>query len=249
MRYALHILFMTVWALWLISEVAGGWLRGVHTAAGLILLPLIGIVITNAIFARFPLGHPERLAIALGISVVSAIGGTFLLDRLTVGLRPETIALYFGALSFIASVLLIVRRPLPGPSPLRFLRRIRLSQAALFAGALAVTLVAWKISESSEQTQARPGFTQLWITRVDAAGEQLVTVSAVSHETSPLFYQLVVSASGGRAISSNDFELEPGQQRDFEIRTSEQGKIVARLSVRSDLVHTYREVTIGGQTE
>jgi uncharacterized membrane protein len=163
-----------------------------------------GYVLTEAIMPRRPQGLPEQILLTVGLSVVVAILGGFILDRLPAGLQATTWALLLGTLILGGCLYLyLVRRrathenepmtemlPAPRPKPTPWQIGLITLIGLLVVGSLAFTVYG-------AQHQPSPGFTQLWI----LPGTSTTTTASVqfgvkNEEGATVTYHLQVQENG-----------------------------------------------------
>ncbi|MGH2350824.1 MAG: DUF1616 domain-containing protein [Chloroflexota bacterium] len=234
-----------------------------HPARAVVAAPLVLILPGYALCAAaLPigwLGRVERLVYSLGMSLVLAALGAFVLNWTPWGVQTVSWALLLGATTLGASAIAFVRRWRHPSFPDAAGRTAAIrwptssGRAALWSGAslaLAALAVAGALSVArlGAAQQYRAGFTQLWILPVGEAQQPAVRLGINSRESGEVTYRLQVEAAGHVLREWPSIALHPGEQWEAVVSLSlEQvgaGPITAAL-YRTDTPGTaYRHVTI-----
>lgn len=204
------------WSLCAAGAVALGWRASVVGVALTLPLALLlpGYAIARAIFGRRVGDIAEMLAMSLGLSLVVAIAGGFLLNLTPVGLRAGSWTVYLASVTILGAVAARARAPRRVLSSSKQARRIQFAprQAILLAAALAITLVAFVVANAGASTRRDGGFTQLWTLPgpITSQGDS-VTIGVSSRETAPVSYAVTLSVDGTPLETWDGVTLNPGE--------------------------------------
>jgi hypothetical protein len=234
----------TLFSLW---GAANTLVRGALVA---LLLPLLGLVLTAAIFPGQRLGGPERLLYALTASIAAIALTGLVLDMTPWGLESIVWTVLLAALTAIAGLVAWLRRPQrekplakrsPGLEPLN------LPQASLFGLSAVMLGLAVLIARVPASADGYQGYSMLSILPA-AADTAAWRISVDSKEFSPTTYSLVVYLDDEIVYLSPNFTLAPHghwqTQVDLSPYAGAEGGLAARL-YRSDAPGVvYRQVLI-----
>jgi uncharacterized membrane protein len=184
---------------------------------------LPGAALTLGLLPRVLLRRSERIALALGGSLASAIGLAFVLHALPSGLSAGAWASILGATTVVGSVLgwLRTARPLPagatatasaatagsaatpaaalgpwvvGPPAAPTRALVSLSSIAMLAAAGVLVALAFMVARSGVALGPTASFTELWMLPMD--GGTAVRVGVANHEGVAETYRLELTLDG-----------------------------------------------------
>jgi glycosyltransferase involved in cell wall biosynthesis len=207
------ILGLTVLAIFASALPAGDWtpLRAIVVLPLVLVLP--GYALTRTIFRREILGLPERIVLALGLSLVTAA-----LVSLFIYLTPFGLRLYSWvaglAVVTAAAVAVMAARPASastgsGPILPRFglaVSRSRVAVGIAFAAA-GFAVAAVVLARTPLSSPVAPGYTALWLTRAPSSSSLILGVRSEEHVRTHYVLRLALPG-GGRRLR---IALDPGE--------------------------------------
>ncbi len=198
----------------------------------LLVFVLPGVAVVNALFAKRPLGGPERVILILAVSLGCTLAGALLLNLLVVGLQPVAWAGLSAAITLVFGVVHLARPgadrvAVAGP-PARVPGQRLGAQAALQIGAaLVVAAGAVWLAHLGAQQSAAP-FTHLWLLPENAVAEagmdggagQVFQVGFTNMESEPASYALRLVAGDQVVAEWHALHLLPGQAWETRVRAA-----------------------------
>ena len=224
---------------------AGTWtpLRAILVLPLALVLP--GYALTSAIFWRRAPALPERIVLALGLSVVTTALASLFLYLVSFGL---TLRSWVAALAVVtvSATVVAAARPLPAADgstrvgrrqALRPpLRPLPIAIAVAAAGLVAAAVV---LARTPLPSPSAPGYTALWLTRDSRSSALTLGVRSEEHHRTRYVLRLMLS---GR-ITRRHLALAPGQA--WEERLPPAAQAAASL-YRVGRPGVYRSVRLGG---
>ena len=223
--------------------------RAIAALALAFVLP--GTAITLAFLPRVSLRRSERLAIALGGSMSTAIASAFLLHHLPSGLTATAWAAMLGGITVLGGLagwLRTLRPPAPvravpagavaagpwvsGPPEVAATRRTLVSPAAVAMLATAGVLVVLSliIARSGVALGPTASFTELWLLPLD--GGTSVRVGVANHEGTAETYRLVITVDGRPLGEPAELPLADGGSTDAIVALPPGGGAPRTVEVR-----------------
>jgi uncharacterized membrane protein len=173
-----------------------------------LLLP--GYALTSALFPNRVLGVPERLVMAIGLSLTVLVLAGILLNYTPGGLQTTTWVIWLYGFTIAVAIWALLRRSksenaIQGtPVPVFTLR-----EGLLIVTACALTAASLLISYRGVENQPQPGFTQLWI--LPGESPDSVQVGIRNAEQHVMIYRLVILMDGQMLVQWPFIRLEDGQ--------------------------------------
>jgi hypothetical protein len=209
---------------------------------------LPGFAVVAATFDGKELAPPKRLTLDVAVSLMVLVLSALLLNAFPFGLRTASWAVLLPLIVIAACVVAALRRGRPQkPRPLFASLGRPTARSALLVGA-AVLIGAASIALAQKPLPAKhaEGYTALWMLPVDA-DEEAVAVGVQSNEQDPAGYRLRVSQSGGSQSQTYPVELDPGEEKTFEVEvppsSAGRTRVVASLYREGSPGHLFRRVT------
>jgi uncharacterized membrane protein len=212
-------------------------------------LYLPGFALVAATFDGKELAPLKRVTIEVATSLIVLVLGALLLNVFPFGLRTASWAVFLAAFVVIACLIAArrrgdaqpVRRPLLGEVARPSTRTALLVGAAIVIGAASVALAQKPLPAKHAE-----GYTALWMLPTDA-DEEAVVVGVESNEQDSASYRLRVSQGGESQSQTYRVELDPGEERTFEVEVPEASAgrrhVVASLYREDKPGHLFRRVT------
>lgn len=212
-------------------------------------LYLPGFALVAATFDGEDLEPLKRVTVEVAASLIVLVLGAFVLNAFPFGLRTGSwavlLALFIVVGCFVGAwrrgTAKPERRPLLGAVGRPSTRSALLVGAAVLIGAAAIALAQTPLPAKHAE-----GYTALWMLPTDA-DEEAVVVGVESNEQDPEAYRLRVSQAGGSESRTFRVELDPGEEKTFEIdvpRAADSSKhVVASLYREGDPERLFRRVT------
>ena len=228
-------------------------LAGVSNGVLLILLglPLVlvlpGYALTAALFSSDALSLVERIVFSLGLSLVVAVLGGFVLNWTVGGLQTASWAVLLGSVTLVASGAALMRRLRETEKESATSRsdlRIDWGQAALFGLAILVVVGAVLVARGGALQQA-VGSTQLWMLPADGADQNVVLLGVRNMEPQAMKYRLQVTVGNDVVREWATIELDPEQKWETTVvlpAGTKQGAVQAKLFLPDQLGTPYRWV-------
>jgi len=189
-----------------------GVLRTLLTLSLVFALP--GYAILAAWSPRRLAAFPANILFTLTLSIAAAVFGGLVLHITPMGLQTISWTIWLAGITVFHLVAALLRR---NNQPLitdDSVSGFRLSQWAFIVVAIALSFFALAVARDGANEQARPGFTQLWLTQADDAN--WIDVGVQNREGLPISYRLVVE---GEALQiERDFELEQGASWEISLQ-------------------------------
>ena len=192
---------------------AGGW----SPARFILVLPLVvflpGYALANAIFGRRPPAGVERLALALGLSLVTAALASLVLNFLPPGLTLYSWATALALVTVAATAVDATRHPAgpPGSTSISARVKLRLPRrreqvivAVAAAGLLAAAVMLARTPLPSPRAQ---GYAALWLTRDPRSSGLILGVRSEERRTTRYVLRLKLPSGTSR----RELTLAPGQ--------------------------------------
>lgn len=192
---------------------AGGW----SPARFILVLPLVvflpGYALANAVFGRRPPAAVERLALALGLSLVTAALASLVLNFLPPGLTLYSWAAALAVITVAATAVDAARHPAGPPGSMRTSPRARLRLprrreqiivAVAAAGLLAAAVMLARTPLPSPRAQ---GYAALWLTRDPRSSGLILGVRSEERRTTRYVLRLKLPSGTSR----RELTLGPGQ--------------------------------------
>lgn len=176
-------------------------------------LPLVffapGYALTSALFLPRALRTEQTLLLSLGLSLALAVGGGFILNLTSMGLRSSTWTVLLAGITLAAAGVALARRARHGAdgdaAPHFFLDVGQVLSLGL-AGVL--VLAALGVARASAEQQSQTGFTQLWL--VPSSGDHVNLQLGVRSEEPAVTTYRVRLEVGGRVVKEwPSIKLEP----------------------------------------
>lgn len=167
-------------------------LRAVATAPLVFFSP--GYAVVAALFARKALTVATRLlfSMALSISFTGVVG--LALHMAGPGLTAQSWVIALSAIALLGCAFGQARRPTNVVAE-RVVANLKIGQILMFAAAVALVVVAFRVAQDGARTQPRPGFTQFWMLPVKNSSSG-VALGIRNEEGLPLAYELIVELNG-----------------------------------------------------
>jgi uncharacterized membrane protein len=221
-------------------------------------LPLVLIVpghaLTAVLWDRYPLGLPERLALAIGTSLALAALSAILLDRTPLGIGGGQQTLLLGLVALAGIIWVLTRdmgegsipRSVGAPARRSPVASLRWRQVVLLGMAVAIVASAVAYSANSALRPPGAGFTQSWI-NLDQGQTGAVDLGLENDERQAETYRLRLSVDGRQVREWREVTLRPGQKWSTSSSLPpKRGQRVAELAVfrSDDPARVYRKVTV-----
>jgi uncharacterized membrane protein len=239
----------------LIVDLFGNGSLAVRTIFGLPLVLIVpGHALTAVLWDRYPLGLPERLALAVGTSLALAALSAMLLDRTPLGIGGGQQTLLLGLVALAAIIWVLTRDMGEGSSPESAgaparrspVASLRWRQVVLLGMAVAIVASAVAYSAHSALRPPGAGFTQSWI-NLEQGQTGAVDLGLENDESQAETYRLRLSVDGRQVREWREVTLRPGQKWSTSSSLpSRRGQRVAELAVfrTDDPARVYRKVTV-----
>jgi uncharacterized membrane protein len=212
-------------------------LRAVLAVALVLVLP--GYALTAALFPTRSLGLPERLLLAVALSVSIAIVGGLVLNGVAIRLHERSWVTLLASVTTAAALVATFRSRDAAPrSQPREWARPSAYQLAAFAVALLLLGGATALGRAPLRAKHVAGYTALWLVQSDgdlALGVRSGEQGATSYRVEMRVHDLVT-----RRWS---FRLTPGKTWQLRVRRPGQGPVVASL-YRGHGSQVYRRVEL-----
>lgn len=211
---------------------------------------LPGYAIVAVAFGSSELALPKRLTLSVGLSLMTLVLGTLVLNVFPFGIRTASWAVLLAVVVVAACRGAALRRGRPQPgqkrrSPLAGFRP-SWGAVAMLAAAVAIAAAALVLAQKPLPAKNAEGFTALWMLPTDSK-EDAVRFGVVSSEQDPASYRLTVRV--GRKSRSRNYrvKLDPGEEKSFEVEVprppGSRRHVVASLYRETKPQHLYRRVT------
>jgi len=212
-------------------------------------LYLPGFALVAATFDGEELAPLKRVTVEVAASLIVLVLGAFLLNifpfGLTTGSWAVLLALFVVIGCFVAArrrgAAKPERRPLFGAAGRPSTGTALLVGAAILIGAASIALAQMPLPAKHAE-----GYTALWMLPTDS-DEEAVVVGVESNEQDPAAYRLRVSQGGESQSQTYRLELDPGEERTFEVEVPEssagRAHVVASLYRDDKPGHLFRRVT------
>jgi uncharacterized membrane protein len=212
-------------------------------------LYLPGFALVAAVFDGEQLAPLKRLTIEVAASLIVLVLSAFVLNIFPFGLRTASWAVLLPLLIIVGCAVAARRRDKASRRPRPFFagvgrpstRTIVLLGAAIVIGAASIALAQKPLPAKHAE-----GFTALWMLPTDA-DEEAVVVGVQSNEQDPASYRLEVTAGGGSQSKTYRVELDPGEEKTFEVevpsRSTGRTHVVASLYREGKPGRLFRRVT------
>jgi hypothetical protein len=212
-------------------------------------LYLPGFALVAATFDGEELAPLKRLTVEVASSLIVLVLASFVLNIFPFGLTTASWAVLLALFVVVGCFVGARRRGAARPErrPLLAAAGRPSTRTALLVGAT-VVIGAASIALAQKPVPAKhaEGYTALWMLPTDAA-EEAVVVGVQSNEQDPASYQLRVSSRGESQSQTYRVELDPGEERTFEVevplRSTGKTRVVASLYREGELGHLFRRVT------
>lgn len=170
---------------------------------------LPGYALTRAIFRQRGLAVVERIALALGLSLVTTALASLFLYVTSLGLTVSSWVTALAVLTVAATLVVASSPSAPEPEAAPEERRpsIRPVHVAIGIVAVGLTAAAVALAVTPLSSPSAPGYTSLWLTR--ARGTSALTLGVRSQEHHTTRYLLRLTRSG--STTTRSFALAPGQ--------------------------------------
>lgn len=167
-------------------------LRALATAPLVFFFP--GYAVVSALFARRALTVATRLlfSMALSISLTGVVG--LALHMAGPGLTPQNWAIALSAITLAGCVFAQARRPINVVAE-RVVVNLKVGQLLMFAAALGLVIIAFRVAQDGARTQPRTGFTQFWMLPVENSPSG-IALGIRNEEGLTLAYRLIVELDG-----------------------------------------------------
>lgn len=188
-----------VTAIAMLVEAFANHLPALGVVCGLALaLWLPGYAMVVALFPPGAMRGPERLLLALGLSVVIAILGGLVLNLFPFGLRTLSWAILLGGTALCALLIAWIRgHEVDLFEDESYIRGPRKVQWLLFGGAFALVAAASIVAILGAEAQYSGSAAQLWmLPGAVVDGKQTVTIGVDNLEATPLQGTIVVTLGG-----------------------------------------------------
>jgi uncharacterized membrane protein len=186
----------------------------------LLVFILPGYALTLALLPKGKLGMVERLLLAVGASLATAILGGLVLNQTPWGLQTSSWIVLLSATSLMAGMVAWVRKEQPplaaATRPIRF----TLQQGSLLILAVLVVGVALNLNYRPAPQQGFQGYTLLWMLPAKASSQDVVRLGVNSKEFTKTTYSLQVKVDGQVAYEWPSIELQPNGQWEDRIKLS-----------------------------
>ncbi|MEK6276808.1 MAG: DUF1616 domain-containing protein [Actinomycetota bacterium] len=213
-----------------------------------LLLP--GYAISAAAFGPRPPGPVRLLALSLGLSLITLVLGTLVLNYAPGGLRAGSWAALLVLVVLVGCVVAAVRRGEAPSGRFRWPRpRLTRSEGGLLLGAALAFAAAGVISSTALPAKNAEGYTRLWMLPASGAEASGVRVGVINQEHDTVAYRLEVQLGHRRNPVVRRFFLQPGQKRRVQIPVgglptpAKPVPVTALLFRRADPDTAYRRVT------
>lgn len=191
----------------------GSWtpLRAILVLPLALVLP--GYALTTAIFRRRLLPLPERIALALSLSLVATTGVSLFLYAISIGLTLHSWAAALGVVTAAATLTACARtapargRSTPLGHRLALQPLLRPLPIAIVIAAAGLAAAAVVLARTPLPSPSAPGYTALWLTRKPHSGALTVGVRSEEHRRTRYRLRLVLA---GR-VTSRRLALAPGE--------------------------------------
>jgi hypothetical protein len=186
-----------------------------RTISGLLLVFLLsGYASSAALFPNGALDAVERITVSIGLSLILAALGTFILHWTPWGLGVRSWAGLLGTITLVGSGLGLwrtrhARVPLALPNKTR--RLFNPVPYLLLGMAMGLAVLACWLARSSAASQNQIGFTQLWILPAQEDPQGMLDVGIRNAEPTPMLYNLQVQLEGQLWVEQSRIDLQPGQ--------------------------------------
>jgi hypothetical protein len=216
----------------------------VTTVFGLALLVSLGYVWVKVVLGRNVMG-PERVAVAVGLTISAAVLGGLLLQVTGVPLHRTTWTGLFAGITLVGDVILVLQY-WAGPQIVAHVQsvewRLPAWQAVIYGLAVLVAIGAVVLADAGAAVQHYPGFTELWLSpRGSSATDASLGVS--NHQGKTEEYRLILIRDG-RVSATWYLTLSNGQEWQRIIPITYLHGIVADLYLWPDFTHPYRYVRV-----
>jgi uncharacterized membrane protein len=212
-----------------------------------LVLVLPGYALTAALFSKNALRFLERVVFSLGLSLVIAVLGGFVLNWTTEGLQMSSWAVLLGGVTLVASSAALVRRSRETGKEFTISRseiKIDWARAALFGLAALIVVGAVLVARVGALQQADRS-TQLWMLPANGAGQNVVRLGVRNMESKAMKYKLQVTIGNDVFREWEMVELDPEQiwETTIELPTgTEKGAVQAKLYLPDQPASPYRWV-------
>lgn len=223
-------------------------LRMVAAVPLTLLLP--GYAISSATFARRPLGRPHLLILSVGLSLITLVLGSLLLNYVPGGLRSVNWALLLVFVVLGASRAAALRRHPRASSAPRLPRpRVSALQAGILGGGLVAIVIAFGLAFTTLPAKNALGYTELWMLPRDD-GVAGLEVGLRSQEQQSDEYLLQIRVGDGRPAEVHRFSLDPGEGEEILVQgespaasDAEPTPVTATVFLEEARDEPYRRVT------
>jgi uncharacterized membrane protein len=209
---------------------------------------LPGFALVAAAFDGKELAPPKQLTLDVAVSLMVLVLSALLLNAFPFGLTTASWAVLLPLIVVAACGVAALRRDKPqGSRPLLASLGRPTARTSLLVGA-AILIGAASIALAQKPLPAKhaAGYTALWMLPTDVE-EEAVVVGVESNEQDPASYRLEVSLGGESQSQTYRVQLDPGQERTFEVevpsRSAGRRPVVASLYRESRPGHLFRRVT------
>lgn len=222
----------------------------VRVAAALPLtLFLPGYAVVAAAFASRELAAPKRLTLSVAVSLMVLVLAAFVLNVFPFGLTTASWAVLLPLVVIAVARAAAIRRdpPLRGPRARPAPPRPSLGGAVLVSVALLIAAAALVLAQRPLPAEDAAGFAALWMLPTDSS-EEAVAVGVISNEHEAASYRLAVRVGKGAEPRVHRVELEPGEERVYEVglpaaEAGRRTRVVASLYRQERPGHLYRRVS------
>lgn len=210
---------------------------------------LPGFALVAALFGGQELAPLKRLTLEVAASLIVLVLAAFVLNIFPFGLTTASwtvlLGLFVAVACFVAArrrgAVPAQRRPLLGASRRPSTRSILLVGAAILIGAASIALAQQPLPAKHAE-----GYTVLWMLPADRSEESMV-VGVESNEQDSAAYRLRVGQGGGSEAETFRVELDPGEEKTFEVEVTPAAagtkRVVASLYREGEPDHLFRRVT------
>jgi uncharacterized membrane protein len=210
---------------------------------------LPGYALVAAAFGSRELAPPKRLVLTVGVSLMVLVVATFFLNIFPFGLRTASWAVLLPVVVVAVARWAALSRNAPrhGRAAGFSLSRPSASSVVLTSIALLIGVGALVLAQKPLPAKNAVGYAALWVLPADPDHEEDVVVGVISNEQEPASYWLEVEV-GSREPQIYNFELDPGEERTFEVTapiTSGRNRVrvVASLYHKDRPQQLYRRVS------
>jgi Protein of unknown function (DUF1616) len=212
-------------------------------------LYLPGFALVAATFDGEDLAPLKRVTVEVAASLILLVLGAFVLNVFPFGLTTASwavlLALFIVVGCFVAARRRGTAKPLKRPL-LGEVRRPSPGTVLMLAAAALIGTGSVVLAQTPLPAKHAEGYTALWMLPTDA-DEEAVVVGVESNEQDPEAYRLRVSQAGGSEVQTFRVELDPGEEKTFEVEVPRGATgtehVVASLYREGDPERLFRRVT------